>query len=79
MSRLLTDIEGEVDKHRLSDGDYDITGLLQAQRDLTAREILNQLQGIYNQASDLGVLENEFREFIEALKAECLGEGDDKN
>ncbi len=34
--RLLTDIEGAVDKHRLPDGDYDITGLCQDQRDLTA-------------------------------------------
>lgn len=36
MSRLLTDIPNEIDKYILPDGDYDITGLLQAQRDLTA-------------------------------------------
>lgn len=42
-SKLLTDIPNEIDKHLLPDGDYDITGLLQAQRDLTAEIVLKEV------------------------------------
>ena len=33
--------------------------------------LLNQLQGIYNQATDLGELERELREFLESFKGEA--------
>lgn len=65
--KLLTDIDGAVDKHLLPDGSYDITGLLQDQRDLTT-SILQAGKGALNELEITHAPSKETRQEIEKIR-----------